>query len=177
MMLFTGSLLAFLFISYVLFVNYYPSFGGDVSKERQTLYQSSKQFSDGKFKNTVDVPKDPSFSETLKIARKFFFEKVENGRPNRDIMVERLDSANIAVATHETRLVWFGHSAFLLQMGGKNILIDPMLSDVPAPHQWMGGNRFSKELPLDIAQLPHIDAVLISHDHYDHLDYHSILAT
>lgn len=44
----------------------------------------------------------------------------------------------------------------------------------PSPHPWLGGKRYSKELPIEIQQLPQIDLVLISHDHYDHLDYGSI---
>jgi L-ascorbate metabolism protein UlaG (beta-lactamase superfamily) len=167
-------LIGILVIVYILFVNFYPTFGGDVTKERQTLYQSSKQFKDGKFVNENDVPKNPSFSETLKMARKFFFEKVENGRPENDLVVQKIDSTNIAEYNQDTRLIWFGHSSFLLQIDGKNILIDPMFSDVPAPHPLLGGKRFNKELPIEIEKLPKIDAVIISHDHYDHLDYESI---
>ncbi len=161
-------------IAYLLFVNFYPSFGGDVSEERKTKYQSSKQFKDGVFKNTKDVPNDPSFSETLKIARKFFFEKVENGRPKNEIAIEEIDSLELANYDGPTRLIWFGHSAFLLQMNNRNILLDPMLGKVPAPHPLLGGSRFNDSLPIEIEKLPPIDAVLISHDHYDHLDYESI---
>ena len=59
-------------------------------------------------------------------------------------------------------------------MGTKNILLDPMFSEVPAPHPALGKKRFQKELPIKIEQLPFIDYVFISHDHYDHLDYQSI---
>ncbi|MEO1029751.1 MAG: MBL fold metallo-hydrolase [Bacteroidota bacterium] len=167
-------LVGMLVIAYVLFVNFYPSFGGDVSKERQANYQSSEQFENGKFVNKKDVPKDPSFSEMLKIARKFFFEKVENGRPNKALAVQNIDSVSVANYDNGTRLIWFGHSAFLLQIDNKNILIDPMFGKVPAPHPWLGAKRFNKTLPIEIEQLPKIDAVIISHDHYDHLDYESI---
>ncbi len=168
------ALVALLVVFYMAFVNLYPSFGGDVSKERQSLYLSSEQFKEGVFVNKKNVPKDPSFSEMLKISRKFFFEKVENGRPENNVPVQKIDSTGIANYDKNTRLVWFGHSAFLLQINGKNILIDPMFGEVPAPHPWLGGKRFNKELPIEIEKLPKIDAVLISHDHYDHLDYGSI---
>ena len=168
-------LIGVLFISYLLFVNYYPSFGGDVSKEFQAKYESSENYKDGAFVNQKNVPEDLSFSETLKIARKFFFTKVPDGVPNENIEVQSIDSTQIADYNKETRLVWFGHSAFLLQMNGKNILIDPMFGEVPAPHPILGGKRFSKDLPIEVEKLPKIDAVIISHDHYDHLDYKSIL--
>ena len=169
------SLLVVFTIGYLLFVNYYPSFGGDVSKELQTKYSSSKNYNEGAFKNVKDVPEDLSFWETLRLARKFFFTKVPNGSPESDMAVQPIDSVNIADHQGKTRLMWFGHSAFLLQMEGKNILLDPMFGDVPAPLSVLGPKRFSKELPIEIEKLPTIDAVIISHDHYDHLDYGSIL--
>lgn len=174
MLLSIGILIGVLIVTYFVFVNFYPSFGGDVSKERQARYTASSQFDNGKFKNTKDVPKEIGFSETLTIARKFFFQKVENGRPAEALPVKAVDSLTIASYSGDARLMWFGHSAFLLQMEGKNILIDPMLGEVPAPHPLLGGKRFYKELPIAIEKFPKIDAVLISHDHYDHLDYGSI---
>lgn len=168
------SLIGFLVIAYLLFVNFYPSFGGDVSKEQQKEYAKSLNYNGKKFVNKNDVPKDLSFGETVNLAYKFFTTKVPSGRPDNDIKVEKLDSVNVADFKNDTRLVWYGHSAFLVQIEGKNILIDPMFGAVAAPHPLLGGNRFNKEMPLEIEKLPNIDAVLISHDHYDHLDYESI---
>ena len=62
-----------------------------------------------------------------------------------------------------------------MQHNSVNILIDPMFGKVPAPMDFLGGKRFSKKLPIRSEKLPEIDYVLISHDHYDHLDYESIL--
>ena len=168
-------LIGILVITYFLFVNFYPSFGGDVSKGRQDLYTNSQQFEKGAFHNTDrEAPRDFSFGDMLKMSRKFFLEKVENGRPSTAIGIQNIDSITIADYDKGTRLIWFGHSTFLLQTHNKNILIDPMFGDVPAPHPWLGAKRFSGELPIPIEKLPRIDAVLISHDHYDHLDYSSI---
>ena len=143
-------LIAVLVVVYFLFVGYYPSFGGDVSKERQTEYVKSSQFHNKIFENTKPVNMDMSFSETLTLAKKFFFTKVENGRPKNNISVQKIDSTNIANYVNPTRFVWFGHSSFLLQMNHKNILIDPMFGDVPAPIDLLGGKRFSAELPIEV---------------------------
>ncbi|UII78006.1 MBL fold metallo-hydrolase [Flagellimonas sp. HMM57] len=174
MLLTVLSIIGILIVTYVIFVNFYPSFGGKITKELQKEYAQSKNYKKKQFVNEKDVPKNLSFVETLGIMRKFFFTKVPNGSPDKPLKVQKIDSTAIADYNGDTRLIWFGHSAFLLQINGKNILIDPMLSDVPAPHPWLGSGRFSKELPIAIAKLPIIDAVLISHDHYDHLDYESI---
>ena len=167
-------LIAALVVSYFLFVGFYPSFGGDISKERQAEYAKSAQFENGLFVNTKRVNMDLGYSQTMSLLRKFFFTEVVNGRPENDIAVQKIDSSHIANYASPTRFVWFGHSSFLLQINHKNILIDPMFSDVPAPHSLLGGKRFSSELPIEVQKLPKIDAVLISHDHYDHLDYQSI---
>ena len=157
------------------FINFYPSFGGDISEERKKLYTSSKQFDDGKFFNEKrEIPETMSFSKMLSVSRKFFFENVNNGTPNTNLEVQKVDSISLTQTHRATKLIWFGHSAFLLQMDGKNILIDPMFGFVPAPHHWLGSKRFSKQLPITIEKLPKIDFLVISHDHYDHLDYESI---
>ena len=169
------SIIALFIILYFLFVSFYPAFGGDVSNERKAVYESSDQFDNGKFINSKkEIPEAASFSKMLSIGRKFFFEKVENGRPDSDLKVQKIDSTHIAHNPHDAKLMWFGHSAFLLQLDDINILIDPMLGDVPAPHPLLGAKRFNSELPIPMEKLPQIDALVISHDHYDHLDYESI---
>lgn len=69
-------------------------------------------------------------------------------------------------------ITWFGHSTVLIQMHGLNILVDPMFSNTASPFN-LGPKRFS-DLPCSIDELPSIDVVVITHDHYDHLDYKSI---
>ncbi|MGY5353404.1 MBL fold metallo-hydrolase [Wenyingzhuangia sp. IMCC45467] len=162
-------------IAYILFINFTPSLGGDFSKEQEKVYQSSKQFNDGKFHNINPVPKKLSFSENVKLIYTFFTTKVPNSRPKVDLKVSKLSPDDVKNYKGEARLVWFGHSAFLLQMEGKNILLDPMFGKVAAPHPLLGGKRFNTEFPIKIEELPEIDAVVFSHDHYDHLDYESVL--
>jgi L-ascorbate metabolism protein UlaG (beta-lactamase superfamily) len=66
------------------------------------------------------------------------------------------------------RITWFGHSSSLIEIDGVTILIDPIWDERAAPTQWAGPRRFFPP-PLALEALPPIDAILISHDHYDHL--------
>ncbi|HEX8392084.1 MAG TPA: MBL fold metallo-hydrolase [Longimicrobium sp.] len=79
------------------------------------------------------------------------------------------DVAHPRAAADDVRITWIGHATFLIQLGGLNLLTDPHFSRRASPLRWMGPSRF---VPPAIAldALPPIDAVLLSHDHYDHLD-------
>lgn len=156
-----------------LFINLSPQFGGEATPEQLQAYAKTGQFEDGVFKNIQPTSMDMSAGKMFGVMVDFI-NGVPNSRPDFNIPLEKIDSLTIVKNISRTKLIWFGHSAFLLQIDGKNILLDPMLGEVPAPHPWLGGKRFSKELPIEIEELPAIDAIIISHDHYDHLDYESI---
>lgn len=66
------------------------------------------------------------------------------------------------------RVTWMGHSSLLVEIDGTNVLIDPVWDERASPVQWAGPKRFFAP-PLSLENLPRIDVVLISHDHYDHL--------
>lgn len=166
-------LILLLIASIILFVNLSPEFGGKISKAHKAVFETSKNYHEGKFVNQKDVKLDMSFSDMRKTLIAYF-NPISNTLPKSNIEVKKIDSLSIVNYNNETRLIWFGHSTFLLQMQGSTILLDPMFGKVPAPHPMLGNERFSDELPIDIEKLPNIDAVIISHDHYDHLDYGSI---
>lgn len=164
--------LIFLIIGF-LFVSLSPQFGSNPSFEQKAEFEKLEHYSNGEFQNLIETNMDMDFGKAIKMLPEFF--KNDPSRaPDFDIPIVKIDSVDLTLPNQGTRLIWFGHSAFLLQIDGKNILLDPMLGEVPAPHPMLGKKRFSKELPIEIEQLPSIDMILFSHDHYDHLDYGSV---
>jgi len=152
-------------------VKIHPTFGGKQSKEKMELFAQSPQYQNGKFVNLNTNEWDTSFGSTLSMIREFLKSKVER-KPRTPLSfvpyspgIDRADSA---------RVTWFGHSAFLLEVEGKTLLFDPMFGKAPTPFP-IKNQRYSRKLPFKIEDLPAIDAVVLSHDHYDHLDYGSIM--
>ncbi|GMU86986.1 MAG: Zn-dependent hydrolase [Ignavibacteriales bacterium] len=170
-----GTILLLLLIAGSVFFYSTPDFGGKVSAGQKKKFETLSNYKDGIFVNEIETKMDFSFSGMADILY-----DVVRGNPNRapkgPLPVEKIDSAEVADFTGGvTRLTWFGHSAFLLEIDGKKLLLDPMLTDSPSPVSFMGPERYTKELPITPDKLPEIDAVLFSHDHYDHLDYKTIL--
>jgi len=171
-----GGLILLVVLVAMLFVNMSPEFGGASSAEQQKRYAGSGHYKDGQFVNAIPTSLDLGFVKTMGIMYDFFFANIPNREPDALLPLETLDSLEMVNAPNGLeRLTWFGHSACLLEINGKKVFFDPMLGDTPAPHPWLGSKRYNPTLPLAIEKLPHLDAVVISHDHYDHLDYGSIV--
>lgn len=171
--IFLGLIVVFILIIFV-FTQTSPQFGGEDSAQDLVSYKKSGHYKDGKFQNLIPTnPDDMTFAKMLSVSKDFIL-GLPRTKPEFDLPLKKVDSTYLEKSLHLDKLIWFGHSAFLLQLDGKNILLDPMLGESPSPHPIIGTKRFNKELPIEIQQLPKIDAILISHDHYDHLDYESI---
>lgn len=89
--------------------------------------------------------------------------------------LQQPDAAALARNRSEPTLTWIGHATFLLQLGGVNVLTDPHLTERASPLSFAGPKRHVPPA-LAIGDLPHIDAVVISHSHYDHLDLRTVKA-
>ncbi len=81
----------------------------------------------------------------------------------------------LAPDSDELRVTWLGQSSFLIQAPGLNLLTDPVLGGRASPVSWAGPRRFSPP-GLSVGELPPVDAVVLSHDHYDHLDARTVAA-
>ncbi|MHC1682756.1 MAG: MBL fold metallo-hydrolase [Clostridiaceae bacterium] len=161
------------FILFVyIFLRFYPSFGGKTSKKILNSIITSKNYYNGKFINEIstDMIND---SNSMFSMLKDYIKRNPNIRPKEPLDVEKVNADNLK-KTDQPKLIWFGHSTFYIELEGKTILTDPMFSKTPSPVSFIGGKRYSDDLPIEIEDLPEIDAVVISHDHYDHLDYISI---
>lgn len=156
-----------------LILEYYPPFGGKSTKENIQTYSRSPNFSQNKFVNQIPTSIDMDAKIFVSILSDFM-KGNPKARPDTLIPVQPLETVTMRGAK-QTNVTWFGHSTILLEIEGKRLLIDPMFSRVPSPFPLFGGKRYSETLPSDVENLPPIDMVLISHDHYDHLDYDSII--
>jgi N-acyl-phosphatidylethanolamine-hydrolysing phospholipase D len=106
------------------------------------------------------------------------WEQMKNGVPQPPpggwrIAHVKTDAAALRANASEPTATWIGHASFLLQLAGVNVLVDPQFSERASPVQFAGPRRIVP-LPLDVPELPRIDVVLVSHNHYDHLDVDSV---
>lgn len=172
--LFLLILLGAFIIGGILFINFSPVFGAKAKGDNYEKIKASINYKGGKFINLENRAVSPSSKMNSPLK---FFAKGDT-IPNFTLPVEKV---NLKVETEpahpndkKVKVTWFGHSAVLLELGNKKIFLDPMLGRVPAPVPVLISKRFNEELPIKIEDIPELDAVLISHDHYDHLDYWSI---
>lgn len=155
----------------VLFFHLNPEFGGKISKEQRRELQQLPNYTKRNFVNQIPTPMEMKPTDGFAILWEFF-RGAEGRQPNIKLPVQKLQPDSIG-GSHN-RVTWFGHSTFLVELHGKVILIDPMFSSNTSPIPYIGPKRYTMEFPLKLKELPAIDIVLISHDHYDHLDRRSI---
>lgn len=171
-LLFTALLLILIL---VLFVNFHPVFGESPSDKIVSRMKEIPNYVDGRFTNLNSIKENFGWSDYQKMFAKRF-----KGNPNRmpdhSLPVTTWTKEEVTnLQDTATTAIWYGHSAFYLHMDGKNILLDPMFGDYPSPVPFFIEKRYNDTLPISIDNLPRIDVVVFSHDHYDHLDYGSVL--
>ena len=162
--------LAVLSLFAFVFLKVWKPFGGKANKaDRKNYAERAANFDGKKFHNEEDFS---AVMDKNAAPDPLTFSKREP-RPDFEFPTKTpdyLSSPESRLSIEEFRVTWFGHSSLLLQMHGMNILIDPVFSEMISPVSWAGSKRFSHP-PVSVAQLPEIDILILSHDHYDHLDY------
>jgi L-ascorbate metabolism protein UlaG (beta-lactamase superfamily) len=132
-----------------------------------------KNFANGRFTNaeSTTVMKPGSNWDSI---YQFLFKGHKDRTPSHPLPIGSMDGFAQQPASDGLRFVWLGHSSVLVELDRKRILIDPVFSDRASFFSWAGPKRFQPP-PIRARDLPAIDAVLISHDHYDHLDKPTIM--
>ncbi|MGB5359438.1 MAG: MBL fold metallo-hydrolase, partial [Eudoraea sp.] len=148
-------------------------FGARASKDNIENYARSKHWVGTKFDNLEVTKMELNFQTLPKLLYKQFFEK-EGRAPLSKLPITAFDKETFLKPAEQTKFIWYGHSALLLRMNGLTLFIDPMLGPNAAPIAPFPVKRFSDNTLNLIDGLPEIDLLLLSHDHYDHLDYGSI---
>ncbi|MFQ5569173.1 MAG: MBL fold metallo-hydrolase [Rhodothermales bacterium] len=155
----------------IIMIDSWSALGTRPEGARLERLQRSPQFAGGRFANRLP-PQEPEMWPVLK---RWLFEDNPLREPSEPVPVVRRVAQDFTSASAEPRITWFGHSSLLVEMDGQRILIDPMWGDYASPGRLFGVKRFfAPPIPLD--DLPPIDAVILSHDHYDHLDEPTIKA-
>ena len=139
---------------------------------RAVTYPDSPNFNEetARFQHPKGDLHDKSFHDLFKFFSAYFTRE-SDAKESAGFSV--LVGSKNDLANFKENVMWVGHSTLLLNHSNFTILTDPQFSDRASPFSFIGPKRVTPS-PLEIADLPHIDAVLISHNHYDHLDEASI---
>jgi len=168
------TLFSFIVASSILCLTNCSSFGGDASGERLKRIQASPHYKDGVFVNTVPVTREEFgigdyWDYTIDL---FIHDEIRIPPSAIPIVVIPPETLKTAPPPG-LRSIWLGHASVFIELDGFRLLLDPVFSEYASPFNFIGPKRFHPP-PIALKDLPKIDAVMISHDHYDHLDIKTI---
>lgn len=148
-------------------------FGRTPTGERKERILNSPNYYDGKFQNQNYTPQFTGDKGVFALMSDLFFGKFERLKPIDEIPFVKTDLLNLD--SEQNILVWFGHSSYFIQIDGKRILVDPVLGDAASPVPFVnkpfyGSNFYQAE------DIPSVDYLIITHDHWDHLDYPTVMS-
>jgi L-ascorbate metabolism protein UlaG (beta-lactamase superfamily) len=151
----------------------YPKFGSNPAGGRLERIKRSPQYANGVFHNQIATPVLAGDTSTFEILTRDLFEHVENLRPDGPVPVTKTNLKSLD--PEQDTIVWLGHSSFFVQLAGKRILIDPVFSLYASPVPF-SIRAFAGTSLYSAHDMPAIDMLLITHDHWDHLDYATLTA-
>ena len=146
-----------------------PTALGASQRQVRPYAAGSPQFSEGRFHNRLTTPALPTASAQRGLLRQMHEERY-TGLPARPVPLARPD---LPAQAAELAVTWFGHSSALLEVDGRRVLVDPVWGERVSPSPLIGPVRLHPA-PLPLEDMPQVDAVLVSHDHYDHLDLSTV---
>lgn len=150
-----------------------PQFGSAPSGERLKKLEPSPNYKNGQFQNLSPTPALAEGESYWRVLQEFLFAKSKRNVPTTVLPSKKTDL--FTLNSGKNWLVWFGHSSYFLQLDGKKILVDPVLSGSASPIKFTT-KSFKGSDVYKVADIPSIDYLFISHDHYDHLDYQTVKA-
>lgn len=165
------SLTIFSIIGINLFIGLHPTFGAKKQHKNPNIDQS-KNFNNGIFVNQEETKMMTGQGNMFQTMKKYF-RGVENDKPKDPVLSDKFNPKEFTKNDSSYLYTWFGHSTVLLNINGKTIITDPVFSKAASPVSFFN-KAFNFENSYTVEDLPNIDIVLISHDHYDHLDYKTI---
>jgi L-ascorbate metabolism protein UlaG (beta-lactamase superfamily) len=171
-MIIAGVIVAACVIAVILYMRQ-PPFGVSVAGSKNPAIVRSPQYRQGQFRNTLQTPSMTAKGGMLGGMWDMLFGRDPLHKPPGRIPAVKTDPR--ALPIHEEALVWFGHSSFYLQTGGKRLLFDPVFSDSASPIRFIN-KAFPGTMVYKPDEMPDIDCLFISHDHWDHLDYSTVSA-
>ncbi len=158
----------------MLFIRLWKPLGGRIEGARLARVRASPHWRDGSFRNQIPTSKLSNGGIWRSLVLQFSGHQVRT--PRAPIPIHRLSARDLGpVAAPGLRAVWIGHSTVLVDIDGFRVLTDPIWSERCSPFESVGPKRFHPP-PIDLADVGRVDAVVISHDHYDHLDMKTIQA-
>lgn len=149
-----------------------PPFGAIAYGERLKRIQQSPNYKDGQFRNLNFTPQLTEGATFPKVMKAFFFTKKVRGKPSVPLpsvktnLLQLNPSANV--------LVWFGHSSYFMQIDGRKFLVDPVFSGHASPVSFTTRSFAGTDI-YTVDDIPSIDYLILTHDHYDHLDYKTVV--
>jgi L-ascorbate metabolism protein UlaG (beta-lactamase superfamily) len=145
-------------------------FGKTPAGNRLQRIKNSPNYREGSFKNVEETSVNPGDTSVFTILKKMIF-RPSSVRPSGEL--PHLKPNLKKLPPNKPQLVWFGHSSYLLQINGFRVLVDPVFSGNASPFRFFG-KAFEGADIFNAEDMPKIDLLVITHDHYDHLDYPSI---
>lgn len=151
----------------------HPKFGRLPAADRLRVIEASPNYVDGQFRNRVPTPMFADGTSVFSVLVGNLFQDRHGLTPPARLPSVKTDLKKLD-RTLDT-VVWLGHSSYFIQLGGKRVLVDPVFSPAAAPLPFVN-QAFAGTSVYGAEDMPEIDYLLISHDHWDHLDYPSVRA-